>query len=143
MSTSIIYSNTAGFEASLREMYRPLGEDELLEKALDVLREEGWIQGALHDIEGHACAVGALNKAATGRAEEHPSTAHRNEPAYRAAVTRLEKILKRMGVDTSCSGIGMVIPDFNDASSTTFEDVTLLFKHAIAEQGEAENDGTT
>lgn len=83
-------------------------------KALDVLKERGWIQRKLFDHEtGAVCSLGAL-----GVVESRGWVPLMAGPVYENAAV-LQAVLG-----------GTWVSDFNDHPSTSFEDVVLAFKHA-------------
>jgi hypothetical protein len=137
----MITFDVGAYEATLRDMYRSMTAEEILEDALKVL-ESGWTKGELANGEGHVCMLGALNKASNMATSAHEGPAARNVDAYCEARDILAEVamaeLKLRGVDTRRLRqiIGTpeaIIPTFNDANETTLEDVRLVFKRAIGE----------
>lgn len=93
-------------------------------KAARALLEKGWYQGGLTDYMGNMCVIGALNKVCCGdiiALFEGEGWTRRD-----AAVDVLRRILAPLGTD---------IAEFNDAYTTTHEDVLNLFSKALAELG--------
>ncbi len=86
---------------------------EILQEARGFI-EKGWIKGVSYDGEGNYCAVGALDKACTGK-----------------DVTYHDYINLRLKLD-SLVEVG-IITDFNDNPKTTKEDVLAVFDKAIEE----------
>lgn len=104
--------------------------EEILEGALDDIEQHGWNQGSLYegvwDDPSHlpetasACALGAMMRATSGRADV---VQHDHSEAFIEAARRLAesvKLANRFG-----------IPGWNDDKDTTKEDVILGFKRAI------------
>jgi hypothetical protein len=78
--------------------------------------EKGWCKHRLRDGQGNVCAVGAICLQ-TGA----------EMPARHPAAAQLRKFLPKE--------FGGEIADFNDARSTTKEDVLMLFDKALADLG--------
>jgi hypothetical protein len=93
----------------------------LLEKALSVLDERGWTKIRFKNRQGNVCLLGAL-RVADGRPARWPA---RRSPAYRDAVTRLDRSAHRRGFDRTTS--------FNDSPRTELPDVVGFVRQTIRE----------
>lgn len=90
-------------------------------KAARALVNEGWCQGDLADAHGGVCAIGALNLICVGSVYISVG----GYPRRDAAVDALKRLLMP----------GQYLHEFNDASTTTQQDVLSLFDKALAELG--------
>lgn len=93
----------------------------VLECALDTLNERGWCQGTMLDSEGRVCALGALSVAITKTWQLYETDLR---IASSSALSVAEDVFE---VDHPNDKIAR----WNDAPSTTVEDVKLLIKRAI------------
>lgn len=100
------------FAMTLRSLSkgRTMKTSKILYKAVDILHERGWIQGAIWEENGGVCAVGAICVAATS--------------------SIIDEVRAR---DALKATVGQHIPAWNDAPERSFEDVLLAFKTAAYE----------
>jgi hypothetical protein len=102
------------------------------------IEEHGWTQGALVNQSGGVCALGAiryatLKNAGVGDGASHAALPEGIREDQRAACEALAATISDM-TDLYISPLS--IPQWNDDSNTTGEDVVLMFKHA-AERAES------
>lgn len=100
------------------------------EQALGWLDTYGWIKGRSFDDDGSACAMGAL-AAGTGYFN-HLSMIQDEDEEHRGRYLAAVKMLER-----ALPGYCDSIPQFNDAETTSEEDVRLLLKQAAGTWEEA------
>lgn len=118
----------------------PKTPKEVLERAAEVLAERGWCKGTLENHAGNVCANGALMHAMFGKASANlyewaeedgaqlMNLGIENMPRY--------SLFKEASVMLSQAAelvSWISIPDWNDNSSTTGEDVMLAFKRAAGD----------
>lgn len=108
--------------------------DKILSDAIEILERDGWHQGgyykgddiALVDDEAvrtaPVCAMGAINRAAFGEANEE----NQENARWHEASTRLSNVVESMTGHR-------VVPRWNDEKGRTKEDVLLAFKKALHE----------
>ncbi|KPI09907.1 hypothetical protein OV450_3398 [Actinobacteria bacterium OV450] len=84
---------------------------QILGEAIKVLERDGWHQGGLVAADGAVCAMGAINRAATGSAHDYTMAG-------------------ALAVCTLQMSIGQQVPQWNDDPSRTKEDVILAMKKA-------------
>jgi hypothetical protein len=108
---------------SIKGVPDPVGSDAatlLMEKALVTLDERGWTKIRFKNGQGNLCLLGAL-RVADGRPARWPA---RRSPAYREAVSRLDRTAHRRGYDRTTS--------FNDSPRTDYPDVVSFVREAMA-----------
>jgi hypothetical protein len=93
-----------------------MSELEMLEEALKILREDGWIKNAFESEKGH-CIFGAIAEAA------------RNECSARISVRCCSSIQETIIEQYPYFTEGVIL--FNDAPSITFEDVEKVLEKTI------------
>lgn len=101
---------------------------ELLVRSLKVLRERGWGQHSYVNADGSVCALGA-GVIAQGRVVFNGPLLDKCDERY---LFRIRDALVPFVPD------GQVVSCFNDDPSTSYEDIELMFKHAIAAHQELE-----
>lgn len=97
--------------------YITLGDRETCRRAADYIAEHGWMQGSFTNSEGEVCILGAL---------------HRVTERCFSAEDLVGQYLFAQGL---WSGVGS-IAIYNDAPTTTKEDVILALKRAAEWEGE-------
>jgi hypothetical protein len=106
----------------------------LIDKAIELLRDEGWIRGAAHSPEGF-CLMGALDEASR-RVYLHQSydTApvgltlpHSVRWRYELAAASLAKVIRRV------TGRSYSVPEFNDTRCKNIDEAIEMLKLASEE----------
>jgi hypothetical protein len=114
-------------------------KNDILQEALNVLDRDGWCKHEIEDTEGRVCLAGALQKAAaiqfgymrpdewlTPRRDEEVHDFHL-KAHYGQAWDAVEHLIDEPANEPPHGSI----PNFNDDTSTTVEDVKLLLKRAM------------
>lgn len=112
--------------------------EEVLHEALAVLEARGHTKGVLRDMEGCVCARGAINTALTGSAYDCRSV-QQAEAAERYLVLTIPEGAEIHPHFSGSTGDARRIVGYNNAASTSAEDVKLWFKRA-AELARTERD---
>lgn len=93
----------------------------ILYRASEVLGENGWCQGAIKDLDGQFCAVGAIREASI----EIMGT--RDSWSECVALSRLGSHIRKLNYDPV-----VTIPRWNDTEGRTSEEVILAMKRTAA-----------
>lgn len=110
-----------------------------LKATRSILEERGWLQNSLTDGDGRVCVAGALNVACYGmvhRGFKHNATRgflESQDGRRWAAYKELQKHVSGM-TGQEYPYIGS-IEDYNDASSTTEQDIYSLIDKTLADLG--------
>lgn len=83
--------------------------NEIIDKAIEVIEQQGWCQGDYVNDEGNVCMIGALRIAATN---------------HRAAVNKVAEAIERE------TGLYYSVPEYNDYFAKSAEDAILMLKKA-------------
>lgn len=118
---------------------------ETLRGAAEYIEKHGWTQGTLKDAQGKVCALGAIRYATyemngVGVGHGHPSDYVNEGRATKIVEEQQAACAALAAVISDATGVishPLEIPKWNDANSTSREDVLLAFKRA-AERAEDE-----
>lgn len=110
---------------------------DVLTKAVKILDEKGWCQDTLENEQGNVCAFGAINTALQGQPvagvmlmSEYHALTRRAAPVAEALNRHLPEDFSTFNIDSPRSRV----VDYNNARTTTVEDIKDLFKKTIYDE---------